>query len=247
MPFVKQPIDKQCIEEDLSLTFPNSEQPALDRRDSKTYYYHATPFRRIAIPIFEAIYRFFARLDVEGAGKLPAAGGVILAANHLSNYDVFPLQFSISRPLFFMGKEELYRNRAMDWMLRQMGSFPVYRGEGDDWAMLHAQRVLEHGQVLGMFPEGSRNKGKGLSPGKSGVARLALVCKAPVMPVALHGPQYMFHHFPSRTTVQVRFGELIRPQHGETILNLTDRLMFALAELLPPEARGVYRFRPPGF
>jgi 1-acyl-sn-glycerol-3-phosphate acyltransferase len=243
---INQPVDQKCFEENLSVTFPNSEQPP-DRRDSKTYYFQATPFRRIVIPIFEAIYRSFAHLEVEGAEDLPAEGRVILAANHLSNYDVFPLQFAISRPLFFMGKEELYRNPAMDWMLRQMGSFPVYRGEHDNWAMRHAQSVLEHGQVLGMFPEGSRNKGKGLRPGKSGVARLALACRAPIMPVALHGPQYMFHRFPGRTPVQVRFGELIKPQPGETHLSLTDRVMFALADLLPPEARGAYRFRPPGF
>ncbi len=226
---------------------PNSEHPAPDRRDRKTYYFQVTPFRRIFIPIFKAIYSTFAGLEVQGAEQLPAKGGVILAANHLSNYDVFPLQFVISRPLFFMGKEELYRNPAMDWMLRQLGSFPVYRGERDDWAMRHAQSVLEHGQVLGMFPEGARNRGKGLRPAKSGVARLALACKAPIVPAALHGPQYMFRRFPRRTTVQVRFGEIIRPQPGETHLSLTDRVMFALAELLPPEARGAYRFRPPGF
>jgi 1-acyl-sn-glycerol-3-phosphate acyltransferase len=226
---------------------PNSERPLPDRRDRKTYYFQVTPFRRVFIPILKAIYGAFALLKVEGAEQLPAQGGVILAANHLSNYDVFPLQFMISRPLFFMGKEELYRNPALDWMLRQLGSFPVYRGERDDWAMRHAQSVLEHGQVLGMFPEGSRNRGKGLRPAKSGVARLALACNAPVVPVALHGPQYMFRRFPRRTAVQVRIGEIIRPQPGETHLNLTDRVMFALAELLPPEARGAYRYRPPGF
>jgi 1-acyl-sn-glycerol-3-phosphate acyltransferase len=244
---IELPVVQQRFEENLSLAIPNSDRPAPDRRDSKTYYFQATPFRRIAIPIFEAIYRSFARLEVAGAEKLPAEGRVILAANHLSNYDVFPLQFAISRPLFFMGKEELYRNPVMDWMLRQMGSFPVYRGEGDDWAMRHAQSVLEHGQVLGMFPEGARNRGNGLRPGKSGVARLSLACHAPVMPVALHGPQYMFRRIPNRTPVQVRFGELIQPQSGETLLSLTDRVMFALADLLPPEARGAYRYRPPGF
>jgi 1-acyl-sn-glycerol-3-phosphate acyltransferase len=229
------------------LTVPNSEHPAADPRDRKTYYFQVTPFRRIFIPIFKGIYRIFAHLEAEGAEKLPARGGVILAANHLSNYDVFPLQFVLRRPIFFMGKEELYRNPAMDWMLRQLGSFPVYRGEHDDWAMRHAQSVLEHGQVLGMFPEGSRNRGKGLRTAKSGVARLALASKTPIVPTALHGPQYMFRHFPGRTAVRVRFGDMIYPQPGETYLSLTDRVMFALAELLPPEARGAYRFRPAGF
>ncbi len=227
--------------------YPNSNQLAADPRDRKTYYLRMTPFRRVAVPIFEAIYRRFTRLEVEGAEKLPAEGPVILAANHLSNYDVFPLQFVLPRPIFFMGKEELFRNPLMDWLIRQLGGFPVYRGEHDEWAMRHAQSVLEQGQVLGMFPEGSRNKGNGLRPAKIGVARLALESKAPILPSALHGPQFMFRRFPRRTTVTVRFGDPILPQPGETHLSLTDRVMFALAELLPPEARGAYRFRPEGF
>ena len=133
---------------------------------------------------------------MEGAEKLPAEGAVILAANHLTNYDVFPLQFVISRPIFFMGKEELFRNPAMDWMLRQLGSFPVYRGERDEWAMRHAQSVLEHGQVLGMFPEGARNQGNGLRPGKKRGSPAGAGSRRPIVPVALHGPQYMFHRFP---------------------------------------------------
>ena len=227
--------------------FPNSEQLKPDPRDQKTYYFRATPFRKVFLSILKAIYRTSVQLEVQGVEKLPPAGGVILAANHLSNYDVFPMQFVISRTIFFMGKEELFRNPMMDWTLRQLGGFPVYRGEHDEWAMRHAQSVLEQGQVLGMFPEGSRNRGKGLSPAKTGVARLAQATKTPIVPVALHGPQYMFHRFPRRTTVQVRFGDMIHPQPGETHLSLTDRVMFALAELLPPEARGAYRFRPPGF
>ncbi len=134
------------------------------------------------VSIFKAIYRTFAKLEIEGAEKLPAEGGVILAANHLSNYDVFPLQFALPRTIFFMGKEELFRNPIMDWLLRQLGGFPVYRGERDEWAMRHAQSVLEHGQVLGMFPEGSRNQGNGLRPAKTGIARLALATKAPIVP-----------------------------------------------------------------
>lgn len=226
---------------------PKSNQPAADPRDRKTYHFQATPFRRVLVSILKTGYRTTVRLEAEGAEKLPAEGPVILAANHLSNYDVFPLQFVLSRPIFFMGKEELFRNPLMDWILRQLGGFPVYRGEHDEWAFRHAQNVLEHGQVLGMFPEGSRNKGTGLRPAKTGTARLALETGAPILPAALHGPQYMFHRFPQRTPVIVRFGDPILAQHGETHLDLTDKLMFALAELLPPEARGAYGFRPTGF
>jgi len=234
-------------EEDLLLIDPNSERPAPDPRERKTYYFQMTRSRVALTAIVKAIYGTFARFEAEEAEKLPAEGAVILAANHLSNYDVFPLQFALARPIFFMGKEELFRNPVMDWLLRQLGGFPVFRGEHDEWAMRHAQKVLERGQVLGMFPEGSRNKGNGLRPAKTGIARLALATQTPIVPVALHGPQYMFRGFPKRTLVRVHFGDPIAPQHGETHLSLTDRVMFALAALLPPEARGSYRFRPAGF
>jgi 1-acyl-sn-glycerol-3-phosphate acyltransferase len=135
-----------------------------DPRLRKTYYLYATPFRRIAIPLASGLLALAARWRAEGVENVPTEGPFVLAANHLTNMDVFFMQFSLSRPIFFMGKEELFRNPIMDWMLRQMGGFPVYRGAHDEWAICHAEHVLEQGQVLGIFPEGTRNRGQGLRP-----------------------------------------------------------------------------------
>jgi 1-acyl-sn-glycerol-3-phosphate acyltransferase len=179
---------------------------------------------------------------------MPTSGAVILAANHLTNYDAFFVQGAVSRPIFFMGKEELFRNPAMDWAIRQLGGFPVYRSTGDEWALRHAERVLQAGEVLGMFPEGTRSKGKGLKPAKTGVARLALAAGCPIQPAALHGPQYVFQRVQRRRTeVTITFGELIYPETKDSPLSLTDRFMFAMAAMLPVEMRGAYRSRPPGF
>ncbi len=218
-----------------------------DPRDLKTYYFHMTPIRRVVTPILDGLFHFIAITDVKGVGNLPSSGPVVVAANHLTNYDVFPLQFVLPRPIFYMAKEELFRNSFMDWLLRQLGGFPVYRGAKDEWAMNHARRVLENGQVLGIFPEGTRSYGQGLGPAKTGAARLALEMSCPIVPVALHGPQYLFRHFPRRTKIKLTIGAPIQPEADETALSLTDRLMFAMADMLPPEARGIYRYRPPGF
>ena len=229
---------------------PVDEAPSLmlpDARDQKTYYTAMTPFRRAAQPVVLAIFRALTRFTVSGTEQLPSSGPVILAANHLTNYDVFFLQAAILRPIFYMGKEELFRHPAMDWVLRQLGGFPVYRGGGDEWALRHAERVLRAGQVLGMFPEGTRSKGKGLKPAKTGVARLALDLGCPIVPVALHGPQYMFTRISRRTLITVSFGEVLFPDEDESALGLTDRMMFALAGMLPVEQRGAYRIQPPGF
>jgi 1-acyl-sn-glycerol-3-phosphate acyltransferase len=128
-----------------------------------------------------------------------------------------------------------------------LGSFPVERGTHDEWAINHALKVLEHGQVLGIFPEGKRNKGLGLRPAKTGAARLALAANCPIVPLAVDGTQRLFHRFPRRTRVRATLGDPVYPQANETALALTDRMMFTLAGLLPPKQRGVYAQHPPGF
>jgi 1-acyl-sn-glycerol-3-phosphate acyltransferase len=218
-----------------------------DPRDQKTYYLNVTPLRFIVTAILRATFKLISISDVQGVENLPASGPVIVAANHLTNFDVFPLQFALPRPIFYMGKEELFRNPFMDWFLRQLGAFPVYRGAQDAWAINHAEKVLSQNRVLGIFPEGSRSKGRGLRPAKTGAARLANTMDCPIVPIAIHGTQYMFRKFPRRTKIYITVGEPLYPQADETHLALTDRMMFAMAEILPPEARGVYSYRPSGF
>ena len=218
-----------------------------DPRDSKRYYFHPTPTRVVVVSALKAIFYLFGDIQSSGRENLPLDGPVIVAANHITNFDALPLQFALPRPLFYIGKEELFRNPVMDWLFRQLGGFPVYRGARDEWALRHAVKVLEHGSVLGIFPEGTRSKGKGLKPAKTGAARLAQTVQCPIVPVALYGTQDMFRYFPRRNRVMVTIGTPIYPKPGDTHLELTDRLMFALAGMLPPEDRGAYQVRPPGF
>ena len=218
-----------------------------DSRNKKKYYFTETFLRRIVVIIVRFIFLFIARIQYHGVENLPREGPVVLAANHLTNFDVFPMQLILPRPLFFIGKEELFRNPIMDWALRQLGAFPVYRGAHDEWAIQHALEVLEHGQVLAIFPEGKRSKGIGLRPAKSGAARLALGANCPIVPVAVHGTQYMLRHFPHRSHVRIIVGKPIYPKPEESQLALTDRIMYTIADMLPPESRGVYSKRPPGF
>jgi 1-acyl-sn-glycerol-3-phosphate acyltransferase len=225
----------------------DSPSPITDPRDSKKYYMHRTLVRYVVESSIEGILSLLGVLHTIGGEKLPPDGPVIVASNHITNFDVFPLQFALSRPLFYMGKEELFRNPAMDWLLRQLGGFPVYRGARDEWAMRHAEKLLEQGNALGIFPEGTRSKGRGLSLAKTGAARLAKAVQCPIVPVALYGTQVMFHHFPHRAEVVVTVGNPIYPKSSDTSLDLTDQLMFALAGMLPVEFRGVYQVHPPGF
>jgi 1-acyl-sn-glycerol-3-phosphate acyltransferase len=216
-------------------------------RNRQRFYFHATPLRRFIIFLLTWVLRLFMKLEVQGMENFPLEGAVIVAANHVTNFDVFPMQISLPRPIFFMGKAELFRFPVLGALFRNMGAFPVYRGEKDQWALTHAARVLENGQTLGMFPEGTRSQGRGLAVAKTGAARLAIEAGCPIIPMAIVGSDKFFQRFPRRTRVTVHLLPALLPNSGDTPLSLTERLMFTLAAALPANMRGVYAEMPKGF
>ncbi len=222
-------------------------QPGPDPRDKKKYYFADTPQRSALIALARFLFKFVMKMEVEGLENFPREGPVILAANHVTNFDVFPMQFGLPRVIFFMGKAELFTNPVMDFLLRNLSGFPVNRGEKDQWAMQHAAKILACGQTLGMFPEGKRSKGKGLAVAKTGVARLAIEANCPIVPMAIVGSDQFFKQFPRRTCVHLTLLPPLLPGPGENSLALIDRLMFMLAQGLPEEMRGVYMKVPKGF
>lgn len=224
-----------------------SSAPESDPRDRKQFYFHATPLRKTIVAILRAAFLFVMDLRVSGLENFPADGAVIVACNHVTNFDVFPMQLSLHRPVFYMGKAELFKNPITDAVFRNMGAFPVNREKKDVWAYNHGLKVLARGQTLGMFPEGTRSRGRGLGVAKTGVARMAIEANAPIVPMAITGSDRFFRHFPRRTRVTVSLLPPILPRPDETPLALTDRLMFALAAALPSEMRGVYAEMPKGF
>jgi 1-acyl-sn-glycerol-3-phosphate acyltransferase len=218
-----------------------------DARDRKKFVFHRTLFRKILVGTIRKVLPAFVKVEIIGLENIPETGPVVLAANHLTNYDVFPMQMVIQRPLFFMAKSELHKNPIMDMALRNVGAFPVHRGQRDQWAILHAAKVLEHDQVLAFFPEGTRSKGQGLRAGKTGAARLAIQAGCAIIPVAIDGTHKMFKNFPKRTLIRMVVGKPIYPDSSESTLSLTDRMMFSIADMLPEDLRGVYSKRPIGF
>ncbi len=218
-----------------------------DPRDRKKFYFHDTFLRKSIVGILRAAFLVVMDLRVAGLAHFPSDGGVIVACNHVTNFDVFPMQLSLPRPIFYMGKAELFKNPIVDAVIRRMGAFPVSREKKDEWAYNHALKVLAHRQTLGMFPEGTRSKGRGLGVAKTGAARLAIEAGAPIVPMAIAGSDQFFQRFPRRTRVTVSLLPPIQPYPGETPLALTDRLMFTLAAALPVEMRGVYAELPKGF
>ncbi len=222
---------------------------AADPRDKQNFALETTPFRVGLVATLTWGFKLFMDLKVEGLEHFPRKGAVIVAANHVTNFDVFPMQISLPRPIFYMAKDSLFKNPIVAWGLRNVGAFPVDRklGGKDEWALNHARKVLDNELTLGMFPEGTRSHGKGLGLAKTGTARFAIEKQVPVVPMAIIGSDKFFREFPRRNPVTVRLCPPLMPEKGEDALAFTDRIMFSLAANLPEEMRGVYSEMPKGF
>jgi 1-acyl-sn-glycerol-3-phosphate acyltransferase len=149
--------------------------------------------------VLQPFFHVYFRLSRIGREHIPADGPVILAANHRSFLDPFVIATLARRPIYFVAKTELFSGRLVSWILTSLGAFPIDRGKGDQDAMATAGEILERGDGVLIFPEGSRIRPGSLARPRRGVGRLALETGAPVVPVAVIG------------TEAVRRGWRIRP------------------------------------
>ncbi len=154
------------------------------------------------------------RMRVEGREFVPQVGPAILAANHVSFIDPIIVGVAVSRLVHYMAKEELFRFRPFAWLLRQYQVFPVKRRRADLRAMNRAILLLEQGEIVVIFPEGTRGDGATLGPVRPGVILLAARVGVPVVPVFHAGMERVLPRgawWPRRHPLTVRFGAPLRP------------------------------------
>src|SRR3954449_13012966 len=157
--------------------------------------------------LLKPFLRIYFRMSLVGREHLPKEGGVILASNHRSFLDPFVVGAWLGRPVFFVAKRELFDRRFAGWFLNCLGAFPIKRGESDEESMETAKQILERGDALVIFPEGTRHRTGSLGRPKRGVGRLALETGAPVIPVAVHGTDRARRGWRIRPVkVKVRYG-----------------------------------------
>ena len=151
-------------------------------------------------------------VEVCGVEQIPSIGPAILVANHESLFDPWILALATHRPVRYMAKSELWKHRLIGAAMESFGAFPVERGAGDATAMSRAAQLLDEGQVLGLFPQGTS---KLRSPRRyhRGAARLALATGAPLVPVTLLGTRGKPWPWRRRQT-QVIVGEPIEVEPG---------------------------------
>ena len=195
-----------------------------------------TRFYSAIVALTRPFMRWPLRLKARGLEHVPERGGFVVASNHLSNVDPWPVAFPLyPRQVHFMGKAELFRNPALRWFLTNGGAFPVRRGERDAEAFKTAVRLAREGGVVAMFPEGTRRtKGlrkKHVPRPHSGAARIALAAGVPLVPAALAGTDAL-----GRSPVRVVYGAPLEPPRDgvsrrEVGEALTVRLMEEIARL----------------
>lgn len=148
-------------------------------------------WRAVLLPFFKLIYR----MKYIGRENVPENGAYILASNHRLATDPIMLGMGLKRPVLFMAKEELFKNKFLSWFLRKLGAFPVSRGKADTGSIRHFEKALENGALMGIFIEGTRSKDGEFLPPKNGCSLIAWDTKTPVIPVCHTniGSRTVFH------------------------------------------------------
>jgi 1-acyl-sn-glycerol-3-phosphate acyltransferase len=139
--------------------------------------------------IVQPCLHIYFRMRRTGIEYVPKRGPVIFAANHRSFLDPFIIGTLTRRPVYYVAKKELFLHPVAGWLLNRLGAFPIDRGAGDHQAMDTARRILERGDCVVIFPEGTRTRPGPLGNPHRGVGRLALQTGAPVVPVAVLGTE----------------------------------------------------------
>jgi 1-acyl-sn-glycerol-3-phosphate acyltransferase len=206
---------------------------------------------------FAPLCRLLFRPSVTGAENIPKSGGAILVSNHISAGDTYLLPAMIRRRVTFPAKIELFhgrgvRGRVMTWFLKSINQLPMDRsgGRASASSMEGVLGVLRRGDVLGIYPEGTRSPDGRLYRGKTGVARLVLQAGVPVVPVGMINTELVpsrFFGIPTMRRPKIHIGKPMdfsaygaAGNDRDVLRWITDEIMNAVMELSGQEYVDVY-------
>ncbi len=195
----------------------------------------------------------YLRLQLEGIERIPERSAAILASNHLSFIDSVVLPINVPRPVYFLGKADYWDSWRTRWFFQGTGVVPVHRGGGEqgEASLRTGVEILSRGDLLGIYPEGTRSPDGRLYRGKTGPVRLSLRTGVPILPVAMIGvfeilpPGSKFPNLKGR--VGVRIGKPLdfsryagKVDDRFVLRSATDELMYELMLLSGQEYVDAY-------
>jgi putative phosphoserine phosphatase / 1-acylglycerol-3-phosphate O-acyltransferase len=208
--------------------------------------------QRLALSFTHPFFFPYAKFDIDGTDNIPASGPAIVVGNHRSYFDSAAIAVTIAkteRTVRFLGKKEVFDAPIIGQIASAMGGIRVDRGTGSDEPLKAAADALERGDLVAIMPQGTIPRGRAffdpVLKGRWGAARLAAMTKAPVIPVGLWGTEKVWprsSRLPAvlnvvdPPTVRIRVGAAVPLKYSSVDAD-TKRIMKALADLLPPEAR----------
>ena len=164
---------------------------------------------RVGQAVCRPIMKVFYRYKFINNNSIPHEGAYIIASNHMSFSDPVLLGLGQRRRLFFMAKQELFKNKFFGGLIRALGAFPVERGAGDGKAIKTGEDLIKEGNVMTIFIEGGRTKtGEFMRP-RSGCALVAQQMQVPVIPACITITGNPKYRFAKRV---IHFGEPLTPQ-----------------------------------
>ena len=182
-------------------------------------------------------------VDAQGLEHIPSTEPAILACNHLSFIDSILLPLNVPRPVYFLGKADYWDSWRTRWFFQGTGVVPIHRGGGEqsENSLKTGVEILRSGELLGIYPEGTRSPDGRLYRGKTGPARIALEADVPIIPCAVIGTNEAMPtgtYRPRRSQVTVRYGEpldLSRYREARSdpfvLRSATDELMYEIMML----------------
>ena len=194
--------------------------------------------KRILQPTLNPLFHIY----LEGLENIPRKGGAILACNHLSFIDSIFLPLNVPRTVYFLGKADYFAGWQR-WFFEGVGVIPVYRegGEKGRQSLEMGMEILRRGDLLGIYPEGTRSPDGRLYRGKTGPVRMAIESGAPVLPCAVLGTREVMQEgkkLPRRRPVEIRYGEPLdfsryAGEHEDPFVlrSATDELMYEIMTL----------------
>ena len=205
-------------------------------------------FYYIARGLLIGLFKLLTRWQIKGKENVPKEGPVLVVANHLNLADPPLLGVSLGRKVIFMAKEELFRSSLGAYFVSGLGSFPVHRGKLDRQALRRSQQVLADNLALAMFPEATRSRSAKLKTAMPGSALIACRSGVPILPVGIIGTEQIkgMGWLLRRPRLTINIGKpfSLPPVDGkltrEKLVEYTDLIMQRIAELLPPQYRGIY-------